>query len=82
MTRFSAVRKMLEGLDKETNYDEYWFTLDGMDNLKESRTFWDLDIVSGTMILLSKSSYRISIPLSCVLIHRHVRTQRNAPTLP
>jgi len=57
MTRVSAIRKMLEEVDKETNYDEYWFTLDGMDNLKESRTFWDLDIVSGTMILLKKRCY-------------------------
>jgi hypothetical protein len=54
MTRISAIRKMLKEVDTSTEYDEYWFTLDGMDNLKETRTFWDLDIVSGTMILLSK----------------------------
>jgi hypothetical protein len=56
MTRISAIRKMLEEVDSDTKYDEYWFTLNGMDNLKESRTFWDLDILSGTMILLSKLS--------------------------
>ena len=57
MTRISAIRKMLEEVDSDTKYDEYWFTLNGMDNLKESRTFWDLDILSGTMILLSELSY-------------------------
>jgi len=57
MTRISGIRKMLEEVDTETKYDEYWFTLNGMDNLKESRTFWDLDILSGTMILLKKRCY-------------------------
>jgi hypothetical protein len=60
MTRISAIRKMLEEVDTDTKYDEYWFSLNGMDNLKESRTFWDLDILSGTMILLSE-------PLSTIL---------------
>jgi len=57
MTRISVIRKMLEEVDADTKYDEYWFTLNGMDNLKESRTFWDLDILSGTMILLKKRCY-------------------------
>jgi len=61
MTRISAIRKMLEEVDADTKYDDYWFTLNGMDDLKESRTFWDLDIVSGTMILLSESLERISL---------------------
>ena len=60
LTRISAIRKMLEEVDTDTKYDEYWFSLNGMDNLKESRTFWDLDILSGTMILLSE-------PLSTIL---------------
>lgn len=61
MTRLSAIRKMLEEVDTDTKYDEYWFTLNGMDNLKESRTFWDLDILSGTMIHLSESLQSLSI---------------------
>jgi hypothetical protein len=55
---------MLEEVDTDTKYDEYWFTLDGMDNLKESRTFWDLDILSGTMILLSESLQIKAFPFS------------------
>jgi hypothetical protein len=61
MTRISAIRKMLEEVDTDTKYDEYWFTLNGMDNLKESRTFWDLDILSGTVILLSESLPSLSL---------------------
>jgi hypothetical protein len=60
-TRISAIRKMLEEIDTDTKYDEYWFTLNGMDNLKETRTFWDLDILSGTVILLSESLQRLSL---------------------
>lgn len=62
MTRISAVRKMLEEVDTETKYDEYWFSLNGVDSLKETRSFWDLDIKSGSMILLSKSSQYSSDP--------------------
>jgi hypothetical protein len=71
MTRISAIRKMLEEVDTSTEYDEYWFTLNGMDNLKESRTFWDLDIVSGTMILLSKSLESLSF--CCQVISHNFR---------
>ena len=60
LTRISAIRKMLEEVDTDTKYDEYWFSLNGMDNLKESRTFWDMDILSGTMILLSEPLYQPS----------------------
>jgi hypothetical protein len=70
-TRISAVRKMLEEVDMETNYDEYWFSLDGLDNLKESRTFWDLDIKSGSMILLNKRCL-INVIIRCVQFEDHI----------
>ena len=62
LTRISAIRKMLEEVDTDTEYGEYGFSLDGMDDLKESRTFWDMDILSGTMILLSEPLYQPSSP--------------------
>jgi len=78
MTRISALRKMIEEVDSETEYNEYWFTLDGMDNLKESRTFWDLDILSGTMILLSES---FSKPSLCLRCNPTIESQRSAAIL-
>lgn len=61
MTRIATVRKMLEEVDTDTKYEEYWFSLDGVDNLKETRTFWDLDIKTGSMILLSKRTSHLVI---------------------
>jgi len=76
MTRISAVRKMLEEVDAETKYDEYWFSLNGMDNLKETRTFWDLDIKSGSMILLNKRCL-ITVTIRCEQIeYRNLKHKR------
>jgi len=82
MTRISAIRKMLEEVDTSIEYDEYWFTLDGMDNLKESRTFWDLDIVSGTMILLSKSLESLSFYCQAILYNNFRETLLCHPHYP
>jgi len=70
-TRVAAVRKMLEEVDAETKYDEYWFSLDGVDNLKETRTFWDLDIKTGSMILLKKRCL-FTLIIRCNQIAQHI----------
>ena len=58
LTKLSAVRKMLtQGPDSEVadeNVSLYSFTLDGKEKLKEWRTLWSLDLVSGVTIYLRK----------------------------
>jgi hypothetical protein len=55
MTRVSTVRQTLEGIDSTIPWHEFWFSLDGKEKLPETSTMWDLDILSNTTILLSKS---------------------------
>jgi hypothetical protein len=54
-TRISTIRQTLEGIDVGIRWHEFWFSLDGKDSLPETSTMWDLDILSNTMIVLSKS---------------------------
>jgi len=55
MTRLSDIRKMLQEVDtEEIVWDEFWFSLDGTDSLRETRTLWDLDVLSGTIFTLKQ----------------------------
>jgi hypothetical protein len=53
LTKLSAVRKMLTEVADE-NVSFYSFTLDGKEKLKEWRTLWSLNLVSGATIYLRK----------------------------
>lgn len=58
MTRLSGIRKMLQDVDTEgIDWDGYQFSLNGMDNLRDTRTLWDLDVLSGVNFRLSECSY-------------------------
>lgn len=55
ITRISDIRKMLQEVDTEgIEWKEFQFSLDGTDNLRETRTLWDLDALSGTVFILSE----------------------------
>lgn len=56
MTRISGIRKMLQDVDtEELPWDELRLTIDGLGNIRETQTLWDLDILSGTTFSLSVS---------------------------
>ena len=65
LTRLSALRKLLEhDASDEISLDEYWFTLDGKEHLKEWRRLWDLDVISGSTLYM-RSSHLPSAAASC-----------------
>ena len=58
LTRLSAIRKLLEqDASDEICLDEYWFTLDGKEHLKEWRRLWDLDVISGSTLYMRSSHF-------------------------
>jgi len=52
LTRLSAIRKRLEQDMPSIYLEKYWFTLDGMEHLSESRRLWDLDFISGSVLYM------------------------------
>lgn len=53
ITRISDVRKMVQDVDtEELPWDALRLTLNGVDNLRETQTLWDLDILSGATFTL------------------------------
>jgi hypothetical protein len=65
MTRVSTIRQTLEGIDSEIPWHEFWFSLDGKENLPEKSTMWDLNIFSNTMILLSELPVDLHNVINC-----------------
>jgi len=65
LTRLSAVRKRLEqeALDN-ISLDKYWFTLDGMEHLSETRRLWDLDLISGSTLYMRSCVLSFKVRLS------------------
>ncbi|KZP21315.1 hypothetical protein FIBSPDRAFT_931733 [Athelia psychrophila] len=53
-TLISEIRKLLREVDADmSDQDDCAFSLDGVHTLQESRTLWDLNIYSGTTLILS-----------------------------
>jgi len=69
LTRLSAIRKRLEQETPEhVSLNKYWFTLDGMEHLNESRRLWDLDIISGsTLYMRTCISFKVRVAPSRVI---------------
>ena len=59
LMRLSAIRKRLKEFNAPEggiSLDKCRFTLDGKENLKESRSLWDLGIISGSTLYMRQPS--------------------------
>jgi hypothetical protein len=74
LTRLSTIRKELElgqEIPEDVALDLYWFTVDGKERLKEWRTLWDLDLVSGCTLYMRPSSTLLLSNVHCHSLQKY-----------